>query len=235
MGDNLLYLGMALFKHLEFADFCKVDKSMISKYKKRGKVVVNGDGLFDTTDPLNEKFIQSCKKNAEKKAARSGRAIEEPETLPGITEKSTKSAVKKPQNEEISRQNTSREELNKTLKEKFDVETNLKIKQSTKADAEARLLKMKEERLMGLLLPTGLIKPLFKTHFQSLTMEFQNAINALITDVAVKTKLNRNVQSEIRRKALTELNNSIDRAIYNTSKEIDRLINENGYGQTKAA
>lgn len=235
MGNNRLYLNMALFKQLEFADFCGVNKGAVSVYKKRGKVVMNAEGLFDTGDPVNQKFIEVCKKNAEKRGA-----AEKTEKMPGgtapkFTGKTIKSTPKKPQNEAFSRENTKREKLAETLNEKFDAEMELKKKQSTKADAEARLLRMKEQKLMGELLPTILIKPLFQTHFQSLTVEFQHAINALITDVAVKTKLNRNVQAELRKKALNELNTSIDRAIYNTTKEIDKMINEHGYGQTKAA
>lgn len=225
---------MALLKQAEFADKCLVNTAAISVNKKRGNVVVRADGLIDDQDLVNQKFYTKAVKNAEKRATKTviaenvegGEEQITPDSL-GKASKMEEFPGKTPDKKVKKPPTAEQTALGNQLNEKFNVETELKRKQGAKADAEARMLAMKEQRLRGELLPTNLIKPLFQTHFQSLTMEFQNSLNALITDISVRLKINRNMQAEIRKKAVNEMNQSIDRAIFRTDKEIERMISQN--------
>ena len=223
---------MALLTNKEFAEKCGISTDQLTVYKGRGKVVMGDDGLYDDQHPANQKQHARCMANAAKRA--------EKPSKPENEEKEEKSPSpekpeKKPKNQEKTPEKAGKSRLNAELSEKFKIENELKKKQSERQEAETRMLKMKEDRIMGQLLPTALIKPLFQRHFQSITMEFQNTVNALITDVSAKTKLNRNVQAELRKKVISDVNIAIDRAIFHTEKEIDNMINEYVESRQKAA
>lgn len=215
---------MALYKPAEFARICAISPKNFFTYKSRKKVVVNVDGLVDDSDPLNVQFKQMCEENAKKRAAK---GIESPQVSSEKTAKMKEFPGKTPEDEDKKERKANNDAFNAKVHDKINVETDLKRKQSELKDMEARMLKMKEQKMLGQLLPTDMIKPLFQTHFQSLTIEFQHLINAMITDVSVKIKLDRNTQAELRRKAVTDLNLAIEKAIFHTQRGIDQLIHDN--------
>lgn len=230
---------MALLTQAEFAEKCFTTTSALSVYKSRHKILMTDSGLIDDQEPLNVKFVSLSLQNAEKRAAKlealqaTDKAISPESPAKGVKEE--KKSPKKPENEAVSRQNTHNEAFRGKINDKMDVETNLKRKQTEKIEAEANLARIREERLSGQLIPTVLVKPIFQKHFQSITTEFQNTLNAMITDVAAKTKINRNVQAEFRRKIISELNISIDRSIFSTEREIDNIIADYLNSKNKAA
>jgi hypothetical protein len=212
---------MAKYKQAEFAEKCGISVGAVSVQKKRGKIIVDAEGMVDDQDSINQGFLNKAILNLKRRESK----------MTVVAEEKPEKVESKPKKAE----RPERTEMSDQFREKMSVETNLKKIQTERAEAESELLKIKKDRINGQLLPTVMIKPLFQRHFQSIIMEFQHTVNALITDISVKTKLNPNVQAELRRKAISDINLAVDRAIFHTEREIKDIASEYTKSKNRAA
>ena len=200
---------MALLTHTEFAKHCGVSSASISMAKRNKKVVYKKAGKMDTEAAQNKIYFNGCQSRAMKKKL-SG------VTPPVVSEKKTRDSS--------GRHQETPEEVNDVLYGKLKAERQVKEKQVRRLDAASEIMEFKALRLKGEYLPTQMVKRLFSTHFQSTTKSFQHTLEALLTDISVKYKINRNDQAEFRKKIIEEINIGAERGMIDTENQLAQIV-----------
>lgn len=106
------------------------------------------------------------------------------------------------------------------------LETQLKRIEIEKKQQETNLLKLKEQKTLGILIPTELVKILFTQHSKSILTEFDNSIDRVLTKIAKVKKLSNAERSRFRGELKTELNTAVDRAINESKRKIKKMVIE---------
>ena len=198
---------MAIITHSEFATLCGVSNASLSGYKKRKKIVYTKAGKIDTDHVLNKKFLGEAKKRLFKKQIAG--------TAP-LPEKKTRDSS--------SRHEETPEDQIQEIYGKMKAERQVKEKQMRQLDAASEIMEFKAQRLKGEYLPTQMVKRLFITHFQSTTKSFQHTLEALLTDLASRYKINRNDLAEYRKKIIEEINIGAERGMIETDNQLSTIV-----------
>jgi len=193
---------MAKFSKKEFADRCGMATKNLAVYIKRGKVILLDDDYIDDVDHRNLAFLQKQKvKNGEKEVIVAN--------VPALkSDKPAKSA------EVDENNNYAALDLKKTSV------------QVEKLEQEVRLLKLKEEKLKGVVVPSELIKPVFLQHNQSIITEVHNSSAEFARIFAKKHSLNVNDVAEINGELIKWFNLAINKATVLSVKSIDNIVND---------
>lgn len=207
----------------EFAEGCGIKTNRLAIYIQRGKVIVSGE-MIDDENEINQSFktkrLNSPKKNNE--ATKSNVTPTEPSRAPS----------EKAENETFSRQNTSPSSMqtDRALK-KMDIDYEKKQKEIERLDQEMRLARLQEEKLLGKLIPTDMVKNLFAQHFKSVTLTFKQAADLIAVEFGKKAKIARNDQAELRGQLVTIINRAIEDGITESKRSLAHIVHE--YSQTR--
>lgn len=220
---------MALYKKAEFAAECKVDTAYISVMLKRGKVIED-DGKIDSTDPINQAFIRHQQELAAKRAHK-----EDPENsgkTPKMAEFIGKTPKKLRQNK--TRKQATNSAVSAVVTEKFNVELDERRARTAKAQQEMQLLKMKEQKLSGQLIPTELVANTLRQLLQSVMVSFSDGADALIVDIAKSLKIDRERMADLRKRLKHITNEAVNRSVTDAQKNIQNIVQEHSQrkGQT---
>ncbi len=202
---------MAKLSKKEFAEKCGMETKNLSVYIKRGKVILYDDEQIDDTDLRNLAFIQ--KRQSKNPIVDSKPVIK----TNNVSEKvSSTSDVQK--NNEVAAL-----DLQKTSV------------QVEKLQQEVRLLKIKEDKLKGVVVPSELIKPVFLQHNQSIITEVRNNANEFARIFAKKNDLTVNEVAEINGELINWFNLAISKATQTSVKAINNIMsdfsNKKGVGE----
>lgn len=218
---------MPLLTQTEFAEKCGVSLAYLSVNKSRNKVILDTQGYVDELNSTNQLFLQKCLSRSKS----ASKAIE-------ATEKGSKSHItqqapsgnqsKNTENEEFSRQNTI--VTDRALK-KMDIDYEKKQKEIERLDQEMRLARLQEEKLLGKLIPTDMVKNLFAQHFKSVTLTFKQAADLIAVEFGKKAKIARNDQAELRGQLVTIINRAIEDGITESKRSLAHIVHE--YSQTR--
>lgn len=217
---------MPYHRKTDFAALCGVTPAAISMSVKRRRLILTDAGLVDDQEPINQQFMVRSQENAKKKAL-NGEGVAEAvdvatDPQPArerVSAVATRRAPLKPRKRKDSK-------MDAVIRERMGYESTLKREKAALTSVEASMLKMKEERLRGQLIPSALIRPLFATHFQSLIITFKQAVDAMLADMSQKVKLNANQQAELRKRMVEEINLAVDRGISQTENSVDNIMQE---------
>ena len=99
-------------------------------------------------------------------------------------------------------------------------------KQKLKADIDKKhreiaLLKLREEKLTGEIVPIEQVKDLFAQHSKAGAVVVKNTIDNILTRIAQMAGLNVNQIAELRGVALKEINSGINKAVEETRKRVN--------------
>lgn len=208
---------MALLTKTEFSKLCGMASNGLSVYIKRGKVVLTGDHVDDSL-PENREFIR--KRQAKGKISLDNQDV----------------PVKNP-SEVVEKKivTTSFSEDDDIITDEFgDVDTdgmnyqdleslNKELDAKKKAE-EIQILKIKKDKLHGIVVPTSPVKDLLARLTKSMVVEFSNSIDKIITKIAKRKALNNNEVAEIRAEVIEEINKASDKSIDETKKEVKSII-----------
>ena len=207
---------MALYKQSEFAKLCGISKANLSTYKKRGKVQITED-LIDDSLPVNADFLT-------KMLSKKGKL---PSEITNNTDENAKTtgsedAVVNAKREKATNTGNSDAEGGslhnlERQKKKLDIQ---------KTAEEIELLRKKNEKMEGELIPTGLVQDLLRLHFLSATNQFRNSIENILTAWAKKKDFTREEIAEIRGFMLNELNKSIQLSVKESQQGLGKIIEE---------
>ena len=200
---------MALYSSTEFASFLGVSNAAVTKAKRKGKIVIGPDGRIDSEHKVNKAFVKKMKSGSKPIPNNKG----------GVKKGQRRGPYKKkdPIMEQLS-------DSENDVLGKIKAERQVKEKQVMRIDAAAQLTKFKVDRMRGEYVPTAMVKGLFAVHFQSMTKAFQHALEAMLTDLSARYKINRNDQAEQRKKIIEELNISAERGMIETESKLSSLI-----------
>jgi hypothetical protein len=198
---------MATYSKREFADKCGMLSRALSVYVKRGKVVVGADEMISDSDPVNKLFMEKQLSNPKRKV-------------------SAKSNVKSTKEAKSPKQSKEEQERSKKLSDRMDLDTEKQRMAVRKMERETFLLEMQQQKLLGKLIPTDLVKALFGQHFKSVTITFKQAVDKLLTEFAKKAKMDRNGVAEMRMELIAVINKAVEDGIAESKKNIENIVSE---------
>ena len=207
---------MALHTQKEFAELCGISLANLSTYKGRGKIELTENKVDDKL-PINASFLQKQLSKKGKLSTETGIKTQENEQYAtaseDIIDKKRENAVTKTA---ATGKNGSLHELEKE-KKALDIQ---------KTSEEIELLKKKNEKMEGELVPTGMVSNLLKLHFTSATNQFKNSIENILTEWTKKKDFTREELAELRGHMTGELNKSIQQSVKESQKNLHKLIED---------
>lgn len=150
---------MAIHPRKVFAKMCGLQPRELSVYASRGQVIIVKKQV-DDMNPINAEFRDKHVNNTEGKKIRI--AIKEG-----------------PLTEDDKRKLKGVEEYSTLNKEKKQLETEV-------LRENIHLLRMKKEKMEGILIPTDLVKKIFEQHFRSVVISFQRGAENIIIEFSKK-------------------------------------------------
>lgn len=115
--------------------------------------------------------------------------------------------------------------LDKTHQDR-GIDHQIKQVELEKKTQETRLLKLKEQKTLGVLIPTEMVKILFTHHTKSILTEFDNSIDRILTKISKIKKLTNEERSKLRGELKKELNTAVDKTIDASKRKIKRMVFE---------
>lgn len=214
---------MALHSKKDFSVLCGIPTRSISTYASRNKIVLSGDYIDDSIQ-LNKDFIAKRQLMAGKApvtAASEEKAVKQLRMIrpdPGIVEPPN---VKDPEidDDDFNDDDEIQEPITTLTKRKVAVDI-------AKKREEIEILKVRKDKLHGVLIPTDLVKVVFTQHSKSILTEFSNSIDNILTIFRKKKDLNANEVAEIRGELLQSINTAVSKSNSRSKKEISNIQNE---------
>lgn len=176
----------------------------------RGKVVLNQNGLIDGGHESNQHFYQ---KRTEGKQL--------PDEIEAPPEKNI------PRIDVYAAPSTYiHQDPNPGFRTIAQLDKEKKQKELDKIEIETRILRIKEAKQKGELIPTDLVKPLFIQHTKSIVTAFHNAAESLISEFAKRKNLNLNEIAEIRKELISVVNTASENAKGESLKQVKNIQDE---------
>jgi hypothetical protein len=209
---------MPLYTKKEFAERCGMKTNQLAVYIKRGKVVVGNGELIDTKNEKNKAFLQRYSgQTTEANLIKEIAAVTPPESA---THKRRDAFVRAEPDSDLEEDDDDLVDIPALPQS----ERKLKFLDTLKREQEVRLLRIKEEKLKGQVVPSELIKPVMLQHNQSILSEFKNATDEILRVFAKRRDLQPDEVADIRGQLTLILNEAISKAATATAKSIDGII-----------
>lgn len=194
---------MPLYSSSDFASKLGVSKAAVSQAIKGGRIVISKDGTIDSEHKTNKAFAAKQKPGVKKHGG-------------------DRTKVKRKLGPRKRKEQP--DEIQSDIARKLKAEGDVKEKQVLRLQAAADLTQFKVDRMRGEYLPTAMVKGLFSITFQSMPKMFQHSLEAMLTDLSAKYKINRNDQAEQRKKIIEEVNLSIERSIIEIESKLATMV-----------
>lgn len=210
---------MALITKQAFALKCNIPTNQLSVLLKRGQVVCDGD-MADTNHPKNVLYYN----NREAKG------------LLTKKESSKKSAPKKPKSDKLKTELTDDEDdLDDDGLMDMPAGKILPLDQSERrkkhfeainAERNSELLRMRKEKLQGIVIPSAPLVPVILQHNQHILMEQKNADEEILSMLAHRYDITPADVAYMRGEWVTRRNAAATKAADATKKSIKSIIND---------
>lgn len=203
---------MAFHTKKEFSELCGIKTKELAVYISRGKVVMSGEYI----DDKNEANASFLRKFSEKKKAS---FVAPSVPAPFIPETPSVIKEERPFIPEVPRDTSSA--INPYM-----LERETKIAELEKKRVDIRIAKLKEDKLMGDLIPTDLVRSLIMLQSESTKFAFNEGCENLIVLIAQKKQLNATEVADIRSKLSALINKCIDNSISFSTKKLKTIVTE---------
>lgn len=219
---------MPKYTREEFIDLCggSISRSDLRVYIKRKKVIEN-NGFIDTSDPVNQLFVEkrTLINQIKEESAPSRKDKKNDSTPPEERE----TEFRESKRDHIDFANRSgllftEEELNKM--ELVDLERAKKYVDILRTQENIRLIRIQKERLEAKLIPTDLVKDIFRQHFKNMGDEFYQAADNLILIINQRYGGTREDMIKLRSELKGLINDSIKRGKTQSHKDITMLAQD---------
>lgn len=203
---------MGLHTRKEFYELAGVDKGYLNTYIRRGTVILTGTRIDDSL-PENKYFL-------EKRGVAVG-----PKKGKGVVKKPVKPASK---TDVLEAEDDVEKDIkkNKEKQTRFDLELERGKLDLLQKQEALEILRIKKAKLMGEVVPTDLVTILFATHSKSITTEFHQAAENLLTTIAKQQKLSIEKVAIIRGELIKIINKAIIEGNKTSKKALGRLVRE---------
>jgi len=206
---------MALFRQVEFAKLCGKAKAAISVNVSRGKIIKTGNFIDDTL-PENILFIERSL----------GHPYQPNSAKQKITAPIKKVVRKKPI---VKKETVPVAEVEPDYgggSSTFDLDRQKKIAEIGYKEAQIRKIKLEEDKLRGLNLPTSIVTNVVALLGQSFQSSYKNGATMLLIDVVHKGKISVAIEAELKGKMIKLINESHENAILEAKRLIKNIIDE---------
>jgi len=193
----------------EFARICGLTTGNLSNYISRKKVIVEDD-FIDDSNLINAEFLKKRK-----------------EYLQG------KKDLLKPGATGLPGDESPIDNVSDTAEEDEDSETysgslttkKMKV-EIAKKTRETAILKLREQKIKGEIVPVAMMRNLFSMHTQSIITAQKDGIEELLINLSVEARLSGEQLARLRRKMVQILNDGVDKAIVITQRNIRSVTEE---------
>lgn len=199
---------MALLTKKEFAAACGRKTKWLSNYIIREKVVANESGLIDDANVVNAEFLKT---HADKKQTG------------GVKRGAGKSSARKEQPAADPEADKAKQAQSTEL---YELTKRQKTMQIAREERETQILQARIQKMQGELIPTALVKLLFKQHFQAVTMSFKQSLDILLLEIGQSTKANANQIAIWRTKMVALLNEGVNKSVEASKKSVAGVVTE---------
>lgn len=195
---------MTVYTRKEFSELTGLKSNKVSTYISRKKVIPLADGCIDGNDPRNAAFLQKHS---------------------ALLEPVIKQAPEKPQQQPT-------QETEQPLETDYAALDRQKLSaQVEKLNQEVRLLRIKEEKLKGVVVPSEVIMPVFLQHNQSVLTAVKNESDEFVRLFSKKRSLSGEEVAEVKSELIEWFNRAMDSANTLSKVTIKDIINN--YSITK--
>lgn len=203
---------MAQFSKSEFATKCGMKTNGLAVYIRRGAICVGSGGMIDDQNEKNRLFLSK----------RAGR----------MTEQQAIKHVTSIEGHQPTRQETVPEDETDGIPPYSISERRLKFLDAEKRQAEISLLKIKEQKIVGSVVPSELLIPVMLQHNKSIMESFRNGATDIIRILAKKRNFTGEERAEFNSQLVKIINDAITRATTATSASITTIVTE--YSESRA-
>lgn len=196
---------MPLHTKKEFAALCGLKTKELSVYIQRGKVTLSGELINDSLQE-NKYFLE------QKRIQKTGQYLSDDDSVQSEPTPEPDRTVYEYEEPEPSSSNPR------------DLDAQKKKAEIKKLGVDTRINLIKEEKLLGKLIPTDLVKMVFAQHTQSIITAFKNGADVLIMDISKRKELTRTETADLNGKLAALINKSVDDSIAMTSKLFTTII-----------
>lgn len=204
---------MAVIDRKKLTELTGLPSRQISNYVGRGKVILLSDGMIDTSDPRNDVFIKKHSSRLDVKNDKN--LLKDVISLPVVKQTVVKT------NETTEKKDSENEFKSLAQLERDKLIADIEKKQ---ADLEKALLI--NAKIKGEVIPFGLMKPLIAQNNQSITTEFKNAADELISNIAKKKSLSSAEVADLNKTLVSVINDAIRKATDLSIKNLSLIIND---------
>jgi hypothetical protein len=203
-----------IYSKSEFAKLCGMRTSNLTNYVKRGKVILTGSDKVDDSLEINKDFLSRHQSKQEVKQP------EEPQEKRLRMIKPDHGIEDLPDTPDIEDEEADEPEAEDSAPGLYKKKLKVEIE---KKEREIALLKLREEKLTGEIVPIDKVKDLFTQHSKAGAVVVKNTIDNILTRVAQMAGLNVNQIAEIRGAAIQEINSGINKTVEETRKRVNVL------------
>ena len=212
---------MAVHTKKEFATLCGITTKDLAVYKGRGQVVIRDDGFILDTDPVNELFLQ-------KQRAKRGKDIiieknTSPEAPPAETLKET---IQHPASVPITDLPNTGYLAPKKKLSPFELEMELKESMIGKTQVQTRIEEIKEQKLLGMLIPTELVKSLVLQLNKAFISSFKDGAERFLTEISKAKRLTGGEQAELLKQMINIINESSHKTILESKTQMKIIVSQ---------
>lgn len=198
-----------IYKRVDFAKMCGCGSNNLTTYFKRGKIIIDKNGLIDTGLKINKDFLEhrQLKMIAEDNA------------------KNMKTEISETKKQRLQK-SVSSDETTMASVNKYDLELHAKELEIKKKEQDIELGKIKIAKAMGKVIPTDLVKSIFAQHFKSVTTAFHQQAENLLDTVSKQTGMKREQLTTMRGELISIVNKAIEDAATESKDSVKNLVNE---------
>jgi len=212
---------MPLYQKKEYQELCQVSRPYLAQYIKRGKVILREDNLIDTSNPINQEFMDN--------------RVNKPKAPPV---KETKPKKVKPQKKAVAPappERETREPVSKFAKsedeaqgavDKYNLDRQLKELEIEKKLQEIEKTKIQVQKLKGDVIPTDLVNMVFAQHFTSVTNAFYNAADNYIAIITARLNGKKDDIAFIRGELIKTINQAVKDGIVESKQSMGNIARE---------
>lgn len=220
---------MAILDATEFSNLCRLPRTSLPIYERRGQVVFSGSGRekrYDTDNEKNILFIQKMVAKAKNRPIKEHPPKVKPKPTPPPAKANLNVLADSFITEEGSSIDVIEVENNTGIPQIHISERKLKYLDALKREREVALLKLKIEKQKGEVVPADLVSPIFLQMNQNMMIELKNGMDDVIRRIAKKYDLTSEDVADFRRMVTHSINESATNAIENSKKQLKTIIQD---------
>jgi len=217
---------MALYSKSEFSKICGKAAPFISMAIKRGKIILSGD-LID--DQILENAIVKKKWQDETGITATDNFVIE-KLSKKLKEKIEVSKIIAKNPTDPNRKKDPVKKITISEPEDFDgvgLDSQKKRAEIEFKRAQIRKLKIEENKLRGLNIPTAMVSNLIFMLGHSFMSNYKNGANQLLMELGHKIKLDSKIESEFKGKLIDLINRSHENAVNEAKQNLKNIIEAN--------